>query len=378
MSDENEAVARRRAPRRFVKPIVYEVGKDLSHERYNEILVALTDWIREKRPAEKEPGTYAKLRFDECLNGTKMDGSPWLDMDTASLNKRVRSKLNYDIDKMQPMRTASQRTRAKKQREKDRIQLKRAAKRNDPLLPNSLREKLRKEFAYGDDPGVFRTDAEDREWHRIRDAYVEEFPELGTINGEAELNALCDVHIEMARYRAKRAAKEKVDPEMEAGCVKRLVDMKKALGIHPEQLARRNKTKTEFSVAEAVLRLEGMGDKWYEVRDQEAMEEFLQIYKMYHTPNATGAGYQLDEVGLFALTRCRPIPCPNCGTTHVFGLPIEMIEEWLLRRNVLEPEEVEEVEDAAVSEPDTDIPADQVGQTDPVDSGPEDRGRAGS
>lgn len=360
---------RRRAPRRYVTPVVYEVGKDISPERYNEILVALTDWVREYRAKEREPGTWAKMRLDECLNGTKMDGSPWLDMDTASLRSRVLSKLRFDIDTMQPRRSASQKQRAKKEKEKDRLMRKKFAKKDDPLLPDTLREKWQKEFKYGDDPNVMKTEAEHREWERLREAYIEEFPELGTINAEAELWALCDVHIEMARYRAMRAAKQKFDPELEQACYKRLIDMKKALGIHPEQLAKRTKTKTAFSVAEAVLRLEGMGDSWIEKRDQAAMEEFLQIYKMYNTPNADGSGYQLDEIGLFALTRCRPIPCPSCGTVHVFGLEIDQIEKWLTGRDLIE---VEEVDDTVVSERQEDIRPDSTG-SDTLDSGTEDR-----
>lgn len=348
---------RRRAPRRFQTPVVYEIGKDITQERYTELLLAITDWIREQRPNEKAPGTIVKLRFDECLNGTKLDGTPWYDMDTATLAKRVRSKLRYDIDTMEPLRTASEKTRTKKDKEKVRASEKRKTKHDDRLLPDAMREQLRREFKYGDDPNVFKTNAEDQEWHRIKEAYLLENPELNTINGEAELNALCDVHIEMNRFRAKRAHGEKLDNASEAATIRRFVEMKKALGIHPEQLAKRTKSKTAYSVGEAVLRLENMGDKWYEVRDHLLLEEFLQIWKMYNTPNATGTGWQLDEVGLFGVTRCRPIPCPKCGTIHVFGLPIEMIQAWLEDRDIL-VEDVEELnEDTTESGGDVQKPA---------------------
>lgn len=330
MSDNMEV--RRRPPRRFQAPIKYEVGKDITEQEYSNIIIALTNWIREFRPAEKEPGTIAKLRLDECLQGIKKDGTPWYDMDTASLAKRVRSKLRFDIETMKPLRTAGEKQRAKKTRERTR----KVKSSDDKLLPDAMREKLRKEWAYGDDPNMFMTSAEQREWQRLKDAYIEQFPQLGTINAEAELNSLCDVHIEMTRFRARRAAGEKFDPEQEQGCIKRFVEMKKALGIHPDQLAKLTKTKGEYSVGEAVRRLESMGDDWKSVRDRMALEEFLVLFKMYHTPNADGSGFQLDEVGLFALTRCRPIPCPNCNTVHVFGLPMDMIQEWLQTRGVLE------------------------------------------
>lgn len=329
-----------RYPRVYRKPTVYVVGKDISESHWEQVVVAVTDWFRELYPNEKAPASRARIRLRECLEGTKKDGTPWFQMDTADLASRIRSKCLFDINKMEGMRKITDKKVAAQKKAAEGRKVRKLAGARNKFLPESLKEELRQKAVYGDDPRIFMTTKEEGLWQDYFDSYVEQFPELSTINAQAELQSLCDAHILKARYRMQVLAGEKVNTDQVAAVDKQLVDMKKALGIHPDQLAKRTKPKNELSVAEAVAKLHNMPN-WMEVRQRIWDEQLLQIYQMCMTPRASGEGYQLDEVRLYGLTKTKVIKCPNCGVENFDGLPLDAIEEYLQRMGRLE-----EVEDA--------------------------------
>lgn len=327
------------AQRTYLEPLRYEIGKEISAERYEEALTKIADWFAESRRT-REPAALARQLFQECFEGVTREGDKWFSAATASLEKRVRMKCRFDLDTMLPLRTGSERTKERKQKERDRLARKRQDATKDGLIPDELRDDLKAGVKYGDDPHVLLSSAEELRWNTLKESYTRQFPELSTVNAEAELHLLCDLHVLTERHRLKVLKGEKVDP-FEAKVVgEQLQSLKKGLGIHPDQLAKRVKDKTDSSISAAAARLESLGN-YRLLRERFWVEELIQLWQMYMTPTADGLAYQLDEVGLFGLTRSKPAPCPKCGHRVFAGLSIDEIEQYLVRKGALKRVEPE-------------------------------------
>jgi hypothetical protein len=333
-----------------LEPIKYVIGTDISEERYNASILAIADWFVETRKTT-EPAALAKQLFKECLDGVTKDGQKWFAAATATLAARVRMKCRFDIEAMKPLRTGSEKTRTKKAKEKVRAEKKRKAAQDDKLIPPELRRDLDRSAQYGDDPSMFLSSKELANWEHIKAAYVRQFPELSTVNAEAELKLLCDLHILSERYRLRllnRKDGDNIDAPSRAAAAKELQALKTALGIHPDQLAKRANSKAETSIGSAVARLEAMGD-YRQLRARFWLEELIQIFQMYQTYTADGLHYQLDEVGLFGLTKCRTCECAKCGQRNFVGIDIKEIEEHLKSKNVITPLETTDANDQSTS-----------------------------
>lgn len=320
--------------RTYKEPKKYVVGTDITTERYQELLIKIADWLSESR-ATKEPALLAQQLFQDCLDGVKRDGSKWFGAATSTLAQRIRIKCAYDIEKMEPLREAGAQQRAKKSRETRKARQKLEQKREEALLPIEVRQEQQKLAKFGDDPGIFFTQEEQRKWNELHDSYVGQFPELSTVNATAELSMLCDLHIQWDRIRMRANKGLKIPPEELQGITKQMSDLKKMLGIHPDQFKNKMKKTDEYSVGAAVARLDELG--WKELRERFWVEELIQLWMMYHTPKADGNGYQLDEIGLFGLTKSKVVNCPSCGTVHFAGLNIKEIQDYLVTKGYIVP-----------------------------------------
>jgi len=327
----------------YLEPTKYEVGRDIPQEKYATALLKIADWFSESRKTH-EPAALAKQLFEECLTGVTKDGKKWFSAATASLASRVRMKCRFDIEAMKPLRTTNEAGRVKRAKERERLLRQRAKKGEDPLIPDELRKQLKTEAKYGDNAGVFLSSREAANWEHLREAYVRQFPELATINAEAELKLLCDLHILAERYRMQILSGNKLDGPSRAAAAEELQSLKKALGIHPDQLAKRVKSKADTSIGSAVARVEAMGD-YRKLRARFWIEELIEIFQMYHTPSADGLDYQLDEIGLFGLTKCRTCHCAGCGMKNYVGVEITEIEQYLKEKGAIVP-----VADASTTE----------------------------
>lgn len=330
--------------RRYVDPIVYRVGVDISQDHYQDSLVKIADWFAESR-STKEPALLAQRLFQECLDGVTNAGAPWFAAANATLAARVRSKCRFDIEKMVPLRTASEKRREKKEREKQNAVIRKERQKEDTLVPDEMRKALQKTTTYGDDPMVWMTTAEQSMWNQLFESYQREFVELKTISALEELKMLCDTHVLMERFRMQQLSNKPVNQTELEAVVKRFTSLKKSLGIHPDQLKTKTRGTFDSSIGEAVAKFTAMGDTFLELRKRMWLEELLQMYQMFHTRKADGSGYQLDEVGLYGLTRTKPNACPKCGTMVYGGLTCEQIEEYLIRNGALEPVEEDVNED---------------------------------
>jgi hypothetical protein len=256
--------------------------------------------------------------------------------------------------KMKPIQSPSQayQKKAEEKKRKQRAQ----AQAGDPLLPDLVRKELKGTAAYGDNPTMLLTQAEHRAWIELRESYLKQFPELDNVASRTELEMLCDLQMQQERQRLKLL---RATPDFNAGTLldlsKAVVELKKALGIHPDQLAKRVDPDRQGSIAEAIKKLSPGGvDRARELRDRFFLEEMLQLWKMYHTPspNPNSGGYQLDDIRLFAHTKCRTCACSRCGQRNFVGIDIEEIEEYLEHHDVIT---VDSEEDAGESSPTPDV-----------------------
>lgn len=326
------------AQKAFYDPIKYAVGPDISEERYNALVLKMVDWYAESRNTE-EPALLVQQELRNCLLGLKKDGNPWHSAWNMTLAARIKVMCRFDIKAMAPLRSASQKQKTKKAREKVR-KVERAAK-GDPLIPPEVlalidpSENARKAAKYGDDPTLMLSTKEHDTWRELKASYTSQFPEeLGSISSQAELDTLCDLHILNERHRLKLLKGTQVDPKERESVVNQLDKLKTSLGIHPNQLAKRVKSKGDATIAAAATRMAQLED-YRKLRARFFIEEMLQLFQMYQQLSADGLSYQLDEVGLYGVTKCRTCACAKCGTRNFVGIAIEEVEAWLLAKGVI-------------------------------------------
>jgi hypothetical protein len=360
----------------------YEVGKDLTPERYQEILEAITEWFRESRP-KVEPRDAAEYTLQCCLRGVQVkDGvSPWTKLANSSLENRLRVAAKFDIITMQPMRTAEKPTEPEaaegaEAADEDKPKLtreQRAALRSmtgDPTYQHS-KTTTKDNAQYGDNPQVFFTPQELVRRHRLKEAYLADFPQLRSVASQAKLDMLLDLNLLMDRLRYRQGKSGTVrDTEALIGDItKQILALEKALNIHPDQLVKQQRDKEGGTIGEAVRRLEDSTP--HELRERWFAEELLMLFQMYHQPSPRNnmGGYQLDEVGLFGATRCRTCACHKCGERNYAGLSIDEITVWLrekgLLREVVHKPDFKKRQEA---QPDAeDPPMDEESEGDPAD-----------
>src|SRR5215204_3858607 len=108
----------------YREPIKYELGTDISNEKYHELVAGLTAWFATTRKT-KAPGVLAKQEVQLCMQGLKKDGTPWFGAASSSLASRLRIMCRFDLETMKPLERASDKQKAKKDKEKARLAAKR-------------------------------------------------------------------------------------------------------------------------------------------------------------------------------------------------------------------------------------------------------------
>lgn len=321
------------------KPITqYVVGRDITQAEFDRILEAVTEWFREYRPKQDDPAAAAKHTLDCCLRGVKVtDGTPWYHLGMSSLATRIRAAAAFDIEKWQPIRKGEGTSihRDEIARRKLRRQTMGVAVQDDAGYAREIADADK--AVYGDNPITFFTTQELKRRDKLEAGYLKDFPQLANVASRAKLDTLLDMVLLLDRLRFRVARDESlksVEYQM-SQITKQIVDLEKALNIHPDQLAKQQKDKEGGTIGDAVRRLEEAHP--LELRERWFLEELLMLYQMYNTPSPRQnmGGFQLDEVGLFGMTRCRTCSCSSCGTKNYAGLSIEEIETHLLKKGRL-------------------------------------------
>lgn len=316
----------------------YTVGQDLTQERYQELIEAIAHWFRESRP-KVDAQDAAKYTLDCCLRGVQVkDGySPWTKLALSSLSARLRVAAKFDIDSMQPIRLVKTEKVPKplEPLTKDQKKVKKLLDGDPTYAP--VKDKTAADAEYGDNPQIFFTPAELIRRGKLKDAYLADFPQLRAVASQVKLDMLLDLTLLLDRIRLRQARSQSVaGSEKEISEItKKVVDLEKALNIHPDQLAKQHKEKEGGTIGEAVRRLEDTNAP--ELRERWFAEELLMLFQMYHQPSPRNnmGGYQLDEVGLFGMTRCRTCSCSKCGERNYAGLSIDEITNWLREKGLI-------------------------------------------
>lgn len=311
----------------------YEVGKDITQERYDDILKALTEWFKSYRP-KADPDESARHALDCCLRGVKLsDGqTPWSTLAQSTLASRIKAATRFDIDTMQPVPARGRVAKTQNQ----------SLRLTDPTYGNRNRKKP-EDVVYGDNPASLYTPQELKRRSTLRDAYINEFPQLDNVASMAKLEMMLDLILLMDRLRVrvgKDVRHEDIEEQL-TKITKQLVELEKALNIHADQLAKQQREKEGGTIGEAVRRYEE--EVPAELRERWFAEELIMLYQMYHqkSPRTNMGGYQLDEVGLFGVTRCRTCACSSCGQRNFAGLSIDEIEEYLVEKGHIVPVKLE-------------------------------------
>lgn len=325
--------------KRYIEPVQYVLGEDISVEAFEEAVEKIGDWFSVIRTT-KEPKMAARQALERCLAGVTASGDKWFAAATASLNSRVRAMCRFDLNTMTPIMKADPKKKERSIRNRELTRKRKLGqKAPDPLLPDELREELKKKgVTYGEDPRTFYTEKEEARWRELKEAYLQEFPHLRSINAEAELDQLVDLHVLQDRMRMNRISRKmEINPLDAAKNVQEFQMLKKALGIHPDQLKDRVDSSTAVTIGQAAAKLQTDidGVPWQQLRARYFLEEALQWYQMFNTPRADDSGYQLDEAGLFAISRCRTCHCGHCGTRNYVGWTVEEVEKTLTDRGLI-------------------------------------------
>ncbi len=339
--------------RRLLTPKVYTVGEDISVEHHALLLAKLTDWLAQTRNT-RAPSLLAKQIIDACLKGVKpTDGkTPWFKAANTPFAVRVKQATNFDCTSPNPddwaggqSKSIARRTR--RIREQERAETKTRTRLVDPLLPDEVRDSLRKDVKYGDNPLILLSHEEEKRWNELFADFQREYPHLRLPSAEAELGLLCSLLVAQSRFQMQLLSGNKAVDEVKfAKLVDQIPRIKESLDIHPKQIARRKEKAKAQSIGDAVAKFESMGD-WREVRLKYWAQEIIQSLQMFNQPRADGQGYQLDEVGFFGVHRCATCACSACGQRNVRGLNYDEVERYALGQKLIEPDE-----DAAAPEGD--------------------------
>jgi hypothetical protein len=335
------STSRPKTQRRLFTPKIYYIGEDLSQEHYTELLVKLTDWVAVTRKTP-EPGIVARNLINACLKGvTPKDGkTPWYSAANATFAMRIKMAARFDMTSPDPadwrgVKTADESVKAKKEALKRRKEVKAAEALEDNLIPDEIRQGLKKQIRYGDNPLVLLSSAEETRWRELYEDFQKTHPHLKVASSQAELELLCSLLVAQSRFQMRLLAGESVDEVKFAKIVDQIPKIKESLDIHPNQINKRKERQKQQTLGDAINRFESMPD-WRAVRAKYWTEELLQAFQMYNMPRADGNGYQLDDVGFFGLTRCRSCVCPKCGQRNVAGFSYQEIEDWLLANGHIE------------------------------------------
>ena len=313
--------------------IVYKIGEDLTQEHYDKVVVALASWF-EKVRSTKEPVAAAKHVLDCCMRGVKAsDGQPWQTAATATLATRLKMAAQFDLELLKGIMTANIEKKQKRERDKLSKERRKLETQNDTGYGKEFTD-LQK-ASYGDSPLMFFTTAELKHREKLRKGYLQQFPQLDNIAAEGKLNLMLDLMLLVDRLRFRNADTRKgavkaTENEIQS-LTKQLVDLEKAMGIHPEQLAKLQKDSQGGSIGEAVKRMDEMGGA-KQLRELAFAEELILAWQACQmpSPRTNTGGYQVDEVALWGMTQCRTCECPKCGQRNVAGFSVEEIEAWLV------------------------------------------------
>jgi len=119
--------------RSFKKRLVYTVGEDFTKEEYEKWVAQIALWISKTQTRVENPYEKAKKVLGAAINGTRLNGKPWLGVEDFTLDSRIKQLCSFDIITGEGRRVENIRNSSSKAKHV-RKTTKRGKKKNDYIL----------------------------------------------------------------------------------------------------------------------------------------------------------------------------------------------------------------------------------------------------
>lgn len=288
--------------------IRYQIGVDFTQEQYEKWLKQLTWWVSSRMPNIDDPTKYAEKVIKAGLNGTKIDGKPWVGI-SSDFYKRIKQLAGYDLELNVGVREPVRRNYSIPGR---------TAGKTTELPPLNLEEamKLRQEY--------------------IKDL-IQKYPHLDTPVYKPKVEELAETVIKSrmisSEFLTSRGGTLEKLSKIRESLHKQIGELMEFLEISPKQRLTKSLDAKNSDVGSIVARLESYGDTWKEFEKIDALRELLQFYKMLKSTRPDGSP-QLNDWEIWHMTRNRPIHfvC-RCGEEYdlLGGFTAEEIEQALIQ-----------------------------------------------
>lgn len=271
--------------KRYRKTSVYLIGEDFTKDEYDKWYAQIAMWIAETQPRTENPREKAKAVLDAAINGHRLNGEPWTNVEDFDLAARIMSFCSWDII------TGTGRKRVTNK----------ATKKKTAATKAGLNHNTR----------VF-SDISLAEMSAAKEAFKGtvyiEFPFLDNPIYEANVNALADSTVRLESlsedFLVASGSKLKDLLEIRDSLKKDIDAFMKLLKIHPSQLKEKVDEGDKGDVGTLVNTWEAYGDlaKMYEAVD--AVQEAIQIIRQLENVRVDGSP-QLADWMLWHKTGCR-------------------------------------------------------------------------
>lgn len=273
----------------FDKKAVYTLGEDFTKEEYDKWLAQIALWISKTQTREENPYEKARTVIDAAINGTRLNGDIWTNVEDFTLDSRIMQLCSFNI----LTGTGRRRKTPKNTRSKARELRKKSSESKQ--LNVSLLEEINLENLI-----------EFREEHK--DILLTEFPFLDNPVYDIKVNAYCDTVAKLQAISEEFLGSEGKKLEsllkIRESLKKDIDDYMKMLKIHPSQIKDKVDEGDSGDVGSLISRWEEQGElaKLYEEVD--AIQEAIQIIRQLEQVRLDGSP-QLADWLLWHKTGCR-------------------------------------------------------------------------
>jgi hypothetical protein len=291
----------------------YKVGVDFTEEEIKKWKEQLIWWVSKEMPRIPNPPDYVDSVLIAALNGTKLNGDPWLGI-SNSFYKRIKQFVGFDLEKGVGFRGPKSNT----------------SDRKVTLVGPNAHSKTTS----------IDSDLPEEEIRDMQNEYITElvktYPHLSNAVYGPKVEELAETVIKSRLLStefmtAKGATLERLSKIRES-LHKQQGELMSFLEISPAQLLKKTTSK-DVNLGNLISRLDSYGEAWQEYERLDALRELIQKYRMLNQKRPDGTP-QLNAWELWHQTRNRPVKFTcRCGETFTLlgGFTPEEIEQALLQ-----------------------------------------------
>lgn len=310
----------------------FHVGKDFSEEDLLKWQEQLAWWIKETSVNVDDPVARAKRVLIAAMNGTKINGEPWLNVND-NFYSRVRQLAGFDLERGVGVRRGRTKLQAVTKSSGTKTTV-------EDFPPVNIRDVMAMQDKY-------KKELLAKYPHLENPVYAPKVDELAetVVKGRMLSNDfLVSDHKTLERLSKIRESLNK-----------QVSDLMDFLEISPKLLITKQRETDKGDVGSLVAELESYGEIWQDYERLDALRELLQKFHQLNSRRPDGTP-QLNDWELWHMTRNRPVrfTC-QCGRHYTLlgGFTPEEIEEALKQAYEvygfgLRPIEGDEYEDSGV------------------------------